>query len=269
MPYLKSRTEEVQESFLRDALKLSVKAKESIRMLVEQNERQWVSPAEVRTLFRLVHSIKGTASMVADAQEVVSALEKLEDHLTNTPVTLCARETAWIDWADRAIHKTHQALLDMQDRLKWRQWRAEKLAEVGTPPEFIKKSSPPQGYTSQAFQKGLIVVVGANQFFVTFDSIKEILNADELVCGSERLVFCHQGQWVPVIRSQADEHDSTFALVIQNPQASHDSSNLKNKTAIFLVHDIVKSAFYSEAKQLGVGLDIWAIQSGNHANIAA
>lgn len=107
---------EVIQTFLSDAIRLAGQAREAVAQLRDQAGNDRVSPALVRSFYQIVHTLKGTASMIAGCEEVCRALESIEGRLACSPVIESARTPDWIADAVSGIDRVMELLPELQRR---------------------------------------------------------------------------------------------------------------------------------------------------------
>lgn len=102
------------QSFLQDALRLSAQAKAEVEQLEEQASQKRVSPAQVRSFYQILHTLKGTSALVEEAKGLVLALHAIEGKLACQSVVESARFPDWIPEARKAVEEAQRFLKDLQ-----------------------------------------------------------------------------------------------------------------------------------------------------------
>lgn len=106
-------------SYLTDAVRLASEAGECVIQLFEQKGQLGrVSPAQVQALLRVVHTLKGTSTMVRGGEPVVQALHDLETRLFSRPLIDLAARPDWTEDAARCVEQARGALTDLQSRAR-------------------------------------------------------------------------------------------------------------------------------------------------------
>ncbi len=211
-PYAK---EQVLQAFLNDALRLNQEAMECVRQLLEQARTKRVSPAQVRSLGQLVHTLKGTASLVEEAHGVSEQLHALEDQITGKDVLQMARHPdRWLE----ASRSTLEGTLDFLVRLQ----RRERYS---------------QGF--EPLVKGLVARIGKDLLWFPIASLARIYSPDE-VEGSDAVSF--EGKLLPVLSAPVREVGRRrFGLAIRSLSGS----------AVLAVDEVSGAVSWSDAVKLG------------------
>ncbi len=215
----------VLSSFLTDALRLSGQANQAVQALVLEARKGELSPAKVQHLYRVIHTLKGTASMVHGCEKVVNALHRVEGRLATNSLEDSARDRSWLVEAREAVAQSHEALLEIQNQ--------------------AKASTPVRSETSL---KGILArtVLGEREELLWFplSSVVRVLAPDVL---SDRDVMCVQGTWVPVLGGARETSRRCVGLVAQS----------ETSTAVVAAHEIVSVVSWTIAAQQGAkaGID--------------
>jgi chemotaxis protein histidine kinase CheA len=212
---------QILTSFLVDAMRMSDQARECVRQLMDQAEKGRVSPSQVRSLFQIIHTLKGSSSMIPGGEGVVAALEKLESRLTCQSLIESARNPDWVELAHRSVAQAHSALLVLQSK--------DRLAKATA-------AATPGGETAR---KGLLVEASlrgaTGRLWFPLHSITRVLARDEFA-GREKVSV--QGAWVPVI-SGAEE--PAFAVSLQTEAGN----------AVLAVREILAIISWDDAREQG------------------
>jgi len=107
---------QVLRSFLADSIRLSGRALECLRELEEQSKRKQVSPPMVRSLYQVIHTLKGTAAMVEGAGPIAQSLHEIEGRLTCQSVVDSAANPHWLPLARQSLNLANTLLTEMSRR---------------------------------------------------------------------------------------------------------------------------------------------------------
>jgi hypothetical protein len=224
---------QVLQSFLTDALRMSAQATECVNILVDQVRKKRVSPAQVRSLYQLIHTLKGTASMVDGGAPIVKALHEIESRLTTQSILESSRRPDWLDLAGRSIEQANRALLDMQ--------RKERRREV----DQKASDSTVRGFLVRPIAR----TEGDEVFPLWFplSVLTRVLSPDEVSHGD---VICLQGAWVPVLgrKKSSSANGNCLGLGVKSKQGQ----------AVILISEVLGVVTWNEAAKQGAqtGLDI-------------
>ena len=205
---------EILKSFLSDALILCSQALECVSQLSEQAKAKKVSPAQVRSLLQIVHTIKGTATMIEGGGAIVHALHALETRLTAQTVLESSQSPDWLDLAKNSIERTQNEISLLQ--------RKEKYATVVAPSA--------QGLFAEVETEG----VASFQWF-PLSNILQICPHVEL---SGKSALCVKGQWLPIL---GDRVRARFGLALSTSSGQ----------VVFTVRDVLAINELVEARQQG------------------
>jgi chemotaxis protein histidine kinase CheA len=205
------RSERILNSFLIDALKMVVQIKQIVKKLSHPEDKA-PRVQTVRELFQLIHTLKGTATMIPKAEAIVSSLHEIEGRLTVQSLAESARNLSWLGLARESIENAHQALLDLKSASETGTWKKtasvekESAKPAETVTEFQRKSKP-----------GLLVELSVQSdetksFWFPLVSVIRVLAPDE-VRGCR--FYCLDGTWVPVLNPQNSE--SAYGVGIRTP----------------------------------------------------
>ncbi len=107
----------ILQSYLMDATRLASEARECVLQLIEQRGQLGrASPGQVQALLRVVHTLKGTSTMVRGGEPVVQALHGLESRLCTRPLIDLAARPDWIEDAALCVEQAKSALTDLHQR---------------------------------------------------------------------------------------------------------------------------------------------------------
>ena len=123
----------ILESFLRDSLRLAGEALGWVEALERDRLHGSVRVVNVRGFYECIHTIKGTALMVAEARSVVEALHALEGVLACRSLVDSAADPSWIPQARQAIERAQAELATVQASIPME--FSAPLALVPPPPE--------------------------------------------------------------------------------------------------------------------------------------
>ena len=211
----------ILKSFLSDALVLCSGAQECIVQLTEQARLKKVSPAQVRSLLQVVHTIKGTATMIEGGGAIVHALHALETRLSSQTVLEVSQNPDWLDLAKNSILKTQSEISLLL--------RREKFASVSAPSI--------QGLFAEVEIEG----VSSFQWF-PLTAITRIWPHAEL---SEKSALDVKGKWLPIL---GDRTHARFGIGISTSSGQ----------VVITARDVLAINELDEAKQRGAseGLDL-------------
>ncbi len=164
-----------------------------LRHLEEQATGKRVSPAQVRSFFRVLHTLKGTAALVDEAKDVVSALHAIEGKLACQNVSVSARQPDWVPEAGVALRAAQAALCEMQRKEKY----------------------PPQ---AEALVRGFLVrstLPGRDRLlWFPVTCVTRIVSPGEML-GQTGIQI--EGAWVPVLGdTHAQSGRSVFGLAVRS-----------------------------------------------------
>ena len=205
---------EILKSFLSDASILCSEALECISQLTEQARLKKVSPAQVRSLLQVVHTIKGTATMIEGGSAIVHALHGLETRLSAQTFLESSQNPDWLDLAKNAVQRTQNEISLLQ--------RKEKFAAVAAPSA--------QGLFAEVEAEG----VASLQWF-PLSNILHICPHAEL---SGKSALCVKGQWLPIL---GDRDHARFGLALSTTSGQ----------VVFTVRDVLAITDLAEARQQG------------------
>lgn len=218
---------------------MSTEASECVLQLVEQAGKGHVSPAQVRSFFQIVHTLKGTASMIKDGEPIVDALHEIEEHLSNQPILESARKPVWLDMAKKAMTQTHATLLELQ--------RRERVFQNVQ----RDKETSQRGFLTQ-------ILMGGKETLLWFPlgALSCVLPSQDLT-GKD--VYCLSGAWVPVLGGS--ESQVGFGLGVRT----------RIGQAVVCVQEIFGVTSWSDAASRGAreGLPVLFGRAENSQSIAA
>jgi hypothetical protein len=225
----------VLSSFLTDALRLSGQASQAVQALVLEARKGSVTPARVQHLYQVLHTLKGTASMVHGCGKVVEAIHHVEARLATSALADSAKKLDWLPAAREAVARGHEALLEIQ---------AQAKASAPQPRPSLK------GILAKAW-------LGDREELLWFplSSLIKVLAPDVL---GDREVLCVQGNWVPVLGA-ARPARRCVGLVAQRDAA----------TAVVAAHEVVSVVSWTVAAQQGAKAGIDFVFSGGAATSSA
>ena len=209
---------EVLHVFLNDALRLNQEALECLRQLTEQVRIKRVSPAQIRSFTQLIHTLKGTASLVEEAQGVASRLHALESCFHQQDILVLAKTSE--NWLPQS-HSALEWCLDFLSRFQRRERYG--LARDAQAPGFLVSRDGglfwlPIGALLKVFSPGELV----EKETVTLDGVSIPIHASErreslAVCFG--LVVVNSGQSVCVMVDEIIELSSWADACMRDAQA--------------------------------------------------
>ncbi|MBY0469595.1 Hpt domain-containing protein [bacterium] len=188
----------VLRSFLFDAIRLSTQATHYVKELAEQarerHPKGGVNPEQVRALYQIIHTLKGTASMVQKGEPIVKALHQLEEQLASQSIEGAAQRPDWIQLARDSISEAHRALMELRN-----QERAIPLVPLSKAPTGILLRTQLQAGTPILLWFNLSVIL-------------RVLLPEEL---AGRQILCLNGAWVPVLGENEKKNAFGIGMHIQ------------------------------------------------------
>ncbi|OFZ81899.1 MAG: hypothetical protein A2583_10760 [Bdellovibrionales bacterium RIFOXYD1_FULL_53_11] len=171
-------------SFLDDALRMSNQATQYLDGISKgaQSARDLDQP-----LYRIVHTIKSTATMIRGAEAVVRALHDFEASFSAS-----ARGTGWLASARKAIGLASRQLREIRER--------STLEAGGEPDEGM-------GLLAQAEYNGVDMRV-----WFPLSCVLRVVAPQEI---EGRKMLCVRGEWVPVLRTSPSEAKGYFGIALE------------------------------------------------------
>ncbi len=186
--------QKVISSFLVDAIRM---ANEAARLLhdIQIDSHFGVVPQErVRSLYQIVHTLKGTATMVPGGMDIVYSLQTLEARLACQPLSQAAAKLDWVQLADHSLTQARDALLTLQTQ-PMPLPEGTSLAEAAR----LLAKKPPAAFDLNT-AKGIVarVTLSGEAALLWFPvaSLTRVLPPTEV---GNREMLCLQGQWVPIL----------------------------------------------------------------------
>lgn len=220
---------QILASFVTDAIRLTGQAEECVKQLSEQVAQNRVSPASVRSLFQILHTLKGTASMVPGAEKVADSLHRIEGLLACQTVVESAQSPSWVPLADESVREARSLLEKLQ--------RKERGRNTSATPEPLVK--------------GLLVATGVGGartlLWFPLTCLTKVLMPEEIAGGA---VLCVEGAWVPVIGVENRKSTQPYlGLGIRSRSGS----------AVIVIDDVLAICGWGQAAKTGAGagLDIF------------
>lgn len=176
----------VVHAFLSDALRICAQARECVSQLAEQADKKSVSPAQVRTFFQQIHTLKGTASLIDQGTPIVTSLHAIESLLACQNVSESARRYEWIEPARIALDDVLAYLQTLQRRERKPKVKAEPLVKG-----FLARAPGKTG--------GLI--------WFPLGCVVRIVSPEEMASAQ---ALCIEDAWVPVVRPPINLADRAF-----------------------------------------------------------
>jgi hypothetical protein len=193
----------VLKSFLTDASLLCAQAQECVFQLMEQARRhKRISPAQVHMLCQTVHTIKGTASMIAGGEVLVRSLHALENRLGSESISKSAERYDWLELARASLVETQSEIARLQ--------RKEKFAPLIP----VNEDSQAQWERGLAFQGGAahagpkgicayVIYEGESRlYWFALEALSRVWQSEEI---EKQEALCVRGRWVPVIGAVSAE----------------------------------------------------------------
>jgi hypothetical protein len=217
----------ILQTFLTDALRLSLQALECLAQIEEQASRKRVSPGQVRSLYQMVHSLKGSAVMVEEAAPVVKALHSIEGLLSCRNVADSAKASdEWLPQAKEALASVHRSLVDLQRKTR-NPAKIEPLVRG-----FLVRTTLP----------------GRNRLlWFPLGCVSRILSPGEI---ADTAVLTIEGALVPVVgRGTTDRGRGCFGIAVRSQSGS----------AVIAVEEVAGVFAWSDAQKQGAegGLDLF------------
>ncbi len=196
---------QILDTFVKDAWRMSERA---LGVVHECETRLSgfvpVESTQVRQLFQLTHTMKGTACMIRDARPIVESLQELEGMLTVQSLESSAQSAAsWLPTARSALERTRREL----ERLRLALSRDEIIFsdERDRKTETVKDSS-----------MGIMAVVTEGVFaWLPLDRLIKVYSPLEI---AERRMILLSGRWVPVYR--LSPHKGAFGILFRDDRGS-------------------------------------------------
>lgn len=224
--------EKILQSFLNDALRLSAEGRECVNQLTEQASKQRVSPAQVRSLYQIVHTLKGTAGLVEGAEDVVEALHGIEGRLACQNVVESARHFDWIEQARHSLEQVHVVLLKLQR---------------------MDRFSGPLEPLVRGFLLRSTLMSGKKLIWVPLGCVNRVLGPEEMGASN---VLRIEGEYVPVLRPKSRSTGvAHFGVAIRSGVGR----------AVLAVDEVVGVIAWSEASRQGAGSALELFESGELA----
>lgn len=195
----------VIKSFLKDASLMAQKADRTLQAIVHDRVHgEVVSPERVQEFYRIVHSLKGTASMIEGGKPVVEALHAIEARLACVSLRESATKLGWVHFGQASLAKADLALKALQIKVdgKLSEEELKVLASNGKN-LFAVKDSKSAGEATQSMgspTEGVIakVAIQGSETLLWFPvhTLFRVLSPQEI---RGRRMLNIQGCWVPVI----------------------------------------------------------------------
>lgn len=229
------------EAFLPDAERLALKAQQLLRTMEVP-----IHPSQVQEFFHLIHTLKGTASMIPVCGDLVETLHELEAVLACQSLTEAGENPDWVDLAESSLRTARQVIR----RWKQDQSRTENLADVISL-GAVRSGKPVRGVLLRATIHGR-----RSELWFPLVSLIRVLTPEEL---AGRSVLCVDGSWVPVLGKSADVGFS-FGVAVQ----SHTGR------AVIAAEQILGIITSEEAAKEGalVGLDLFSVAPASILDLA-
>lgn len=235
----------VLTSFLNDSLRMAAEAARLLREIGVDSQLGPVDPEKVRTFYQIVHTMKGTATMVPGGDEVVASLQTLESRLACEALPELAKRLDWMKLAVDSLGKGRDALLALKD---------QSLPEAATIAQAAKilssrKLESDRGLLARVYLEGASTLL-----WFPISSLTRVLAPDE-VGGKEML--CLQGSWVPVVGAPAKDTENgkraAFGLGVRIEMESGAGQ------VVVAVEEFVSLMNWIEASRVGAKAGIAAI----------
>ncbi len=242
------RSRDILRTFLVDADKLWFKADFIVKKMTSTPEFR--SPQIVLSFFQLVHSLKGTASMIPHAAPIVKSLHQLESVLACQSTVQSSQDQSWLHLAQESLKNVKKILDELHSH------ESQKAAEFPNLEPFLRTNEPriqrDQKKEEWNFShKGIFVHVHSlrNELKVWFQlsHVKQVLTGQEI---AGRNVLCLNGNWVPVLGEHyPGTEKNSFGLALQ----------FKLGQAVVLVYEVIGICNWAAASQMQAqdGLDLF------------
>ena len=202
---------------------------ECLTQLEDQASKKRVSPAQVRSFYQIVHTLKGTAVMVEQAHRVVEDLHAIEGHLACRNIVESARNPDWLKEARTAMTNVQQTLEILQRKEKFPS-KSDMLVKG-----FLVKSTLPGA---------------AKILWFPVSCVARIVSPDEMAGNG---ILCVDGAWVPVIGSQITEAGrEVFGIAIRSQTGN----------AVIALEEVSGIFSWSDAQNQGAGAGLELFERG-------
>lgn len=171
---------EIMRQFLDDSQRLCKEARASLGKIEKARKKKSDALEPVQAFYRIVHTVKGTASMLPSGKGIVEALQILESQLTCRPLNESAQKLDWLPLAEEAIERAERELAEMRD---------SQPAESPTAPVPAAR----KGFQVQARSGDHLI-----EAWYPLGAILRVYGPSEMR-GSDSALF--DGRWVPVLGS--------------------------------------------------------------------
>ncbi|MBI4924603.1 MAG: Hpt domain-containing protein [Bdellovibrio sp.] len=193
---------DILRSFLIDADRLWYEGDQYVKKLSKTKQ---IHPQALLSFFQIIHSLKGTASMIPDARPIVQVLQSLEATLSCQSTEKSSQSLLWLDSATEALKNTKIIL----DKLH----QQELKGDVDFPSldsfsndftknmyKSYKQTIKEPFFCQNLSDRGLLVtmVVNKEEFLSWFplSNVKFVITQVEI---AGRQIMNIDGAWVPVI----------------------------------------------------------------------
>lgn len=220
---------QVLESFLKDSLRLSGEARRLIGRMHEQSVSAELSEADVQQLFRIVHTLKGTASMLPESREVVNALHELEGRLACRSAAESAKDPEWLGLAERSLSRGERVLRGLEKSLQ---------EPVSLSSRRSMRTRPRTGPGIKGLLTRARVGHESKLLWFPLVALIRVFSPEEL---AGRPAVCLQGSWVPVLGQSAGKQAPFYGVGVQAGSGQ----------AVIAVEEILGTASSDEAERRG------------------
>lgn len=223
----------ILRSFLNDSLRICEQAKALLKPMAEARAvRGSLRAEDVRRLYGLIHTLKGSASMVPGAQVIVQALHQVEARLTTQKIEDSAAQPDWLELASQSIVQTHLSLMEMDTRDRQGESTGGDVAA---------------GQSEQ----GVLIKTKSGLIWISAQAVVRVLLPGEI---QGRQFMSLAGAWVPVLEDwiESEKRLQSLGVGVRTGMGQ----------AVFLCEEIAGWMTRSEAVEQGAqdALELFASQ---------
>ncbi|MBI3534214.1 MAG: Hpt domain-containing protein [Deltaproteobacteria bacterium] len=231
---------EILRSFLIDADRLWYEGDQYVKKLAKIKQ---IHPQALLSFFQIIHSLKGTASMIPDARSIVQVLQRLEATLSCQSSEKSSQSLLWLDRDDVNFPSLDSFSNDFTKNMY------KSYKQTIKEPFFCQTLS----------DRGLLVAMVANkeEFLSWFplSNVKFVITQMEI---AGRQIMNINGAWVPVI---GELYPGTEPCAFGICVCFHTG------IAIILVQSIVGLCSWGQAqeREILLGLNLFEDKQKNHS----
>ena len=264
---MSAHPQELLASFLVDTERLLLQAHQCVnKMTTNFRDQEKVKIEDVQSFFQIVHTLKGTASMLDSGLGIVESLHSLESHLVSQSLEDSASKPVWLPQAEQALYQVSGVIQKLNKKASQEKAGFPSLSLVSETSHPLLHFSSSSGkmrenriqnriqLAKQKEPKGVLIRTNwVSEKLKTSDgltwfplsSLLQVFTLEELA-GRKALVF--QSAWIPVLGGLTPSQEAENFLAGFGLVAELGFSEMKTGRAVIVAQEVLSICTQSQAE---------------------